>query len=77
MLRLHFIDGLNIERIGVIYRVNRATVARWLVAIRTRLFNEVRAELATKHGLDTADIKSLYRIMEQDVHVTMSRILAG
>jgi RNA polymerase sigma-70 factor (ECF subfamily) len=77
LLRLHFIDGLNLERIGVVYRVNRATIARWLVAIRTRLFKEVRQELATKHGLDTADVKSLYRIMEQDVHVTMSRILAG
>jgi len=77
LLRLHFIDGLNIERIGVLYRVNRATIARWLVAIRTRLFKEVREELATKHGLDTADVKSLYRIMERDVHVTMSRILAG
>ena len=77
LLRLHFIDGLNIERIGVLYRVNRATIARWLVAIRTRLFKEVREELATKHGLDTADVKSLYRIMEHDVHVTMSRILAG
>jgi RNA polymerase sigma-70 factor (ECF subfamily) len=77
LLRLHFIDGLNIERIAVVYRVNRATIARWLVTIRARLFREVREELATKHGLDTADIKSLYRIMEQDVHVTMSRILAG
>jgi RNA polymerase sigma-70 factor (ECF subfamily) len=77
LLRLHFIDGLNIERIGIVYRVNRATIARWLVAIRTRLFKDVREELATKHGLDTADVKSLYRIMEHDVHVTMSRILAG
>jgi RNA polymerase sigma-70 factor (ECF subfamily) len=77
LLRLHFVDKLNIERIGVVYRVNRATIARWLVAIRTRLFNEVREELASKHGLDTADVKSLYRIMQQDVHVTMSRLLAG
>ena len=77
LLRLHFVDGLNIERIGVLYRVNRATIARWLVAIRARLFEEVRTELGTKHGLDTAEIKSLYRLMEQDVHVTMSRILAG
>ena len=30
-----------------------------------RLFKEVREELATKHGLDTADVKSLYRIMER------------
>jgi len=77
LLRLHFVDGLNIERIGVVYRVNRATVARWLVAIRTRLFDEVRSELGSQHGLDTADVKSIYRLMEQDVHVTMSRILAG
>ena len=76
LLRLHFLDGLNIERIGAVYRVNRSTIARWLVAIRTRLFRDVRDELAAKHGLDTADVKSLYRIMEQDVHVTMSRILA-
>ena len=74
---MHFVDGLNIERIGVVYNVNRATIARWLVAIRTRLFEEVRAELGSKHGLDTADVKSLYRLMERDVHVTMSRILAG
>ena len=76
LLRLHFIDGLNIERIGSVYRVNRSTVARWLVTIRNRLFDEVRGELAAKHGLDTADVKSLYRIMGRDVHVTMSRLLA-
>ena len=69
LLRLHFIDGLNIERIGVIYGVHRATVARWLVAIRRRLFEDTKAVLASKHGLDTADIKSLYRLMEADVHI--------
>lgn len=76
LLRLHFVDGLNVERIGSVYRVNRSTVARWLVAIRNRLFEEVRAQLVAKHGLDTADVKSLYRLMERDVHLTMSRLLA-
>lgn len=76
LLRLHFIDGLNVERIGTVYRVHRTTIARWLVTIRSRLFEEVRGELGTKHGLDTADVKSLYRLMEEDVHVSMSRILA-
>jgi RNA polymerase sigma-70 factor (ECF subfamily) len=76
LLRLHFVDGLNIERIGSVYRVNRSTVARWLVAIRNRLFEGVKSELGAKHGLDTADVKSLYRLMERDVHLTMSRLLA-
>jgi RNA polymerase sigma-70 factor (ECF subfamily) len=75
LVRLHFVDRLNIDRMGTIYGVNRATVARWLVNVRRRLFDEVRAELGDKHGLDTADIKSLYRLLQSDVHVTVSRIL--
>jgi len=47
LLRMPLVDRLNIDRLGVIYRVNRATVARWLVAIRRRLFEEVRRELAS------------------------------
>jgi len=75
LLRLHFIDGLSIDRIGALYQVNRTTVARWLVAIRRRLFEEVRATLGARHGLDTAEVRSLYRKIGDDVHVTMSRVL--
>jgi RNA polymerase sigma-70 factor (ECF subfamily) len=75
LLRLHFVDGLNIERIGVMYGVHRATVARWLVTIRQHLFEELRERLALTHGLDTTDVRSLYRRMQQDVHVTISRVL--
>jgi RNA polymerase sigma-70 factor, ECF subfamily len=77
LLRLHFVDGLNIDRIGTIYSVHRATIARWLVSIRRRLFVEAKAHLAGKHGLDTTDVRSLYRLMERDVHISVSRILAG
>ena len=75
LLRLHFVDGLNIERIGIMYGVHRATVARWLVTIRERLFEELRAHLASTHGLNDTDVRSLYRRMQQDVHVTISRVL--
>ncbi len=77
LLRLHFVDGLNIERIGAIYSVHRATVARWLVTIRRQLFEDAKAQLATKHGLDTADFRSLYRLMEEEVHLSVSRILSA
>jgi RNA polymerase sigma-70 factor (ECF subfamily) len=75
LLRLHFVDGLNIDRIGSIYGVHRATVARWLLALRGRLFDEVKGSLAAEHGLDTAEVRSLYRLMEREVHITISRIL--
>jgi RNA polymerase sigma-70 factor, ECF subfamily len=75
LLRLHFVDGLNIERIGVMYGAHRATVARWLVNIRERLFDQLREHLAATHGLSDTDVRSLYRILKSDVHVTISRVL--
>ena len=33
---MHFLDGLNIDRIGVVFGVHRATVARWIAAARER-----------------------------------------
>jgi RNA polymerase sigma-70 factor (ECF subfamily) len=75
LLRLHFIEGLNIERIGIMYHVHRATVARWLVAIRRKLFEHAKAQLAGRYGLDSAELKSLYRLLERNVQVTISRLL--
>jgi RNA polymerase sigma-70 factor, ECF subfamily len=75
LLRLHFVDGLTIDRIAVIYRVHRATAARWLVAVRRRLLEDLQARLGETHGLGATDIRSLYRRMQDDVHVTISRVL--
>jgi RNA polymerase sigma-70 factor (ECF subfamily) len=75
LLRLHFVDGLNLDRIAVIYRVHRATVARWLVAVRRRLLEELQAVLGEAHGVGATDVRSLYRRMQDDVHVTISRVL--
>ena len=75
LLRLHFVDGLNIDRIGVIYSAHRATVARWLVRIREKVFEQAKAELAERHGLRTADVRSIYRALQGDVHASVSRIL--
>jgi RNA polymerase sigma-70 factor len=42
LLRLHFLDGMNIDALGTVFQVHRATVARWLVSIRTRVLEDVR-----------------------------------
>jgi RNA polymerase sigma-70 factor, ECF subfamily len=75
LLRLHFVDGLSLERIGTIYSAHRATVARWLALARARVFERAKVELAERHGLRTADVKSLYRLLERDVNASVSRLL--
>ena len=76
LLRLHFIEGLNIERIGAIYRVHRATVARWLVAIRTRVLADLRKRLALQLGTTPSELRSLVTLFRDDLHVSAHRILA-
>ena len=59
ILRLHYADGLNIDEIGALHGVHRATVARWLQRARATIDTAVRDELQAKHGLGAAEITSL------------------
>jgi RNA polymerase sigma-70 factor (ECF subfamily) len=77
LLRLHFVDALSIDAIGEMYGVHRATVARWLVAIRRSLFEAARAALAGVHHLDSRSLRSIYRMVKDDLHITVTRVLKG
>jgi RNA polymerase sigma-70 factor (ECF subfamily) len=44
-LRLHYADGLSIDRIGALYRLHRSTVARRLAAHRRKLLEGTRGRL--------------------------------
>jgi RNA polymerase sigma-70 factor (ECF subfamily) len=59
VLRLHVVGGLNIDKIGAIHRVHRATVARWLASSRERLLAEVQRRLGDRLGLSPAEVDSL------------------
>ncbi len=48
VLRLHILDGLNIEQIGTLYKAHRATVARWIAASRKKIDEGTRRALADK-----------------------------
>jgi len=76
VLRMHVVDQLNIDVIGRIYRVHRATVARWLVAIRTRVFDDLRARAALRWGASTNDLRSLARILGDEIRISAKRILS-
>ncbi|HXU83186.1 MAG TPA: hypothetical protein VN914_17445 [Polyangia bacterium] len=76
LLRFHFVERLNIEAIGRIYRVHRATVARWLIDLRRRLLLDVQERLAIEvHLSNTSEFRSLLDVVRDDLHVSLSRIL--
>lgn len=75
LLRLNVVDGLSIDVIGRIYQVHRATVARWLVTIRRKIFDDLRARAALRWGASSGDLRSLVRILGDDIHLSARRLL--
>lgn len=64
LLRYHFLSGLSIDQIGMLYRVHRATAARWLVQARERLAKETHTRFlaaAPMHAQSLTDIVQLVR----------------
>jgi RNA polymerase sigma-70 factor (ECF subfamily) len=75
ILRLQYVDGLNIEGIGRIYGVHRATVARWLARIRSEVLEAARTRLATELGADADEAESVIGVLGGELEMTLSRVL--
>jgi RNA polymerase sigma-70 factor, ECF subfamily len=75
LLRMNFLDHMNIDEIGVVYRVHRATVARWLAAIRGQVFECVCQRLSLKLRSSPSEVASLVRLVRSEIDVSLARLL--
>jgi len=74
LLRLAYVDGLTVDELGRIYRVHRATAARWVAAAREALFEDTRLRVAA--AVD-ADLSSVVRLVRSQVHLSVRRLLVA
>jgi RNA polymerase sigma-70 factor (ECF subfamily) len=76
LLRLHFLDGLGIDRLAAPYGVHRATVARWLQTAREQIAVAVRRELGRRFpDLEGAAIESLWRAVRSQLDLSFGSLL--
>jgi RNA polymerase sigma-70 factor (ECF subfamily) len=61
LLRYAFADGLGVDEVGAIFRVHRATAARWIAKARDLLVKNTRAELMKRLGVGERDAASIVR----------------
>lgn len=59
LLRYAFVDGRNIDEIGAIYSVHRATAARWISSARQRLVDLTREDLMRRLGVSETEARSI------------------
>jgi RNA polymerase sigma-70 factor (ECF subfamily) len=75
LLRYQLVEGLSIDEVGAIYRVHRATAARWLAKIRDELVARSRDLVAAALGVDTAEAASIVRMVQSQLDVSVIRHL--
>jgi RNA polymerase sigma-70 factor (ECF subfamily) len=76
LLRLHYVDGVGLDKIGALHKVNKSTVSRWLAAARARLLDETKRTLALQLGLDDASLHSLLRVVHDGLELSLSALMA-
>jgi RNA polymerase sigma-70 factor (ECF subfamily) len=75
LLRQHILDELTIDDLAKLYRVHRATCARWLADARAELSKGTRKRLVKGLGVGAEEVESLLRFLDSDIELSISRIL--
>lgn len=76
LLRQHYLLGMNVDEIGIVYQVHRATAARWVQSAREELFAKARFELTRRLGVSRDEIENIVRMIESQLDVSLNRLLA-
>ncbi len=77
VLALHFVDGLNLERIARILRVSRATAGRRVLDAKSGLLDAFLALLRERLKASPEEIESLLRVVQSTLYGSLARLLRG
>ena len=75
VLRLHVVEGLNIDEIGALFKVHRSTVARWIAAARQQVLAGARNRLRVELGLSAGEFDSLAGVVRSQLDLSVAKIL--
>lgn len=77
LLRLHFVDGLSIDKLAVLEQTSRSTVARRLVELRSRLARATKDELHARLGIAGRELESMVGLLQSQIHLSLARLFSS
>lgn len=77
LLRLHFVDGLGVDRLAVLLSTSRASAGRRLLAAREALVAATLDELRGRLRLEGAELDSLLAVVRSKLHLSFGALLRG
>ena len=75
ILRQHYIHRLNIDQLGAMYKVHRATAFRWVAKARAEVFSTARQHVAQVLGEEKEEAEELLRLLQSQVDLSLDRLL--
>jgi RNA polymerase sigma-70 factor, ECF subfamily len=75
LLRMHFLEGMSIDEMGQVFHVHRATIARWLVAIRREVLDQLCTKMSMNLRTSSSEFRGMVRLVRSDVRISLHRIL--
>jgi RNA polymerase sigma-70 factor, ECF subfamily len=75
LMRQRYIDDLNIDALGRIYKVHPSTAFRWLRQVEERLASATRGALMKKLAISESQLHSMERLVMSQLHVSLGRML--
>lgn len=75
VLRLHYLEALNVDQIGVLYGVHRATAARWVAGGREQIFDHVAAQVKKELGFTASEVRSVLVKVRSQLEISVLRLL--
>ncbi len=77
ILRLYLLEGVSSEAIGRMYRVHRATVARWIARIHETLLSETKKKLGRELALSGHELESFMRLVTSRLEISIATVLSA
>ena len=69
LLRYHFLDGLSIDRVGLLYGVHRATAARWINQARDALCVRTRELICQRVPVSQEGFNRMLALLESQIAI--------
>lgn len=75
VLRLHYVEILNIDEIGDLYKTHRATAARWIVRAREQILDAVKTQVQTQFELSCSEVNTVLAGVRSKLDISVLRLL--
>jgi RNA polymerase sigma-70 factor (ECF subfamily) len=73
LLKMHYVDGLSIEQVGIAFGKSRATSARMLAGARMALLADIRTRLVAAVGVRDEETDSLLAFVRSRLDLSLAR----